>query len=82
MALSVRVAVAGLEKTAGVDFDVDVTTGLVTFRAGKIPAAAAAVTAGFLFDVPVRFDTDFLEVDLPAFEAGEIPRVPIIEIIP
>ena len=82
VSLSVRVAVAGLEKAAGVDFDVDVTTGLVTFRAGKIPAPAAAVTAGFLFDVPVRFDTDFLEVDLPAFEAGEIPRVPIIEIIP
>ena len=82
VALSVRVAVAGIEKTAGVDFDVDVTTGIVTFRAGKIPAASAAVTAGFVFDVPVRFDTDFLEVDLPAFEAGEIPRVPIIEIVP
>ena len=78
---SVRVAVAGVEKVAGVDFDLDATTGTVTFRAGKIPAAGA-ITAGFLFDVPVRFDTDFLEVDLPAFEAGEIPRVPIVEIAP
>ena len=78
---SVRVAVAGAEKTAGVDFDVDATTGLVTFRAGKIPASGAAVSAGFQFDVPVRFDTDFLEVDLRAFEAGEIPRIPIIEIV-
>ena len=80
--LSVRVAVAGIEKAASVDFDVDATTGVVTFRAGRIPAASAAVTAGFLFDVPARFDTDFLEVDLPAFEAGVIPRVPIIEIVP
>ncbi len=33
-----------------------------------------AVTAGFAFDVPVRFDTDRLEIDLASFEAGEIPR--------
>jgi uncharacterized protein (TIGR02217 family) len=38
------------------------------------------VTAGFVFDVPVRFDTDFLEVDLSAFEAGAIPNIPLIEI--
>ena len=80
--LSVRVAVAGVEKTAGVDFDADATTGIVTFRAGKIPGAGAAVTAGFLFDVPVRFDTDFLDVDLHAFEAGDIPKIPLVEIVP
>ena len=80
--LSARVAVAGVEKVVGVDFDVDATSGIVTFRVGKIPPTASAVTAGFVFDVPVRFDTDFLEVSLPAFEAGEIPRVPIIEIVP
>ena len=79
---SVRVAEAGVEKTGGVDFDVDSTTGVVTFRAGKIPAVGAAITAGFQFDVPVRFDTDFLEVDLRAFEAGEIPKIPVVEIVP
>ncbi len=40
----------------------------------------AAVTAGFAFDVPVRFDTDYLEVDLSHFEAGQIPNIPIVEI--
>lgn len=79
---SVRVAVGGVEKTAGVDFNVDATTGVVTFVAGHIPGAAAAVTAGYLFDVPVRFDADFLEIDFAAFEAGEIPKIPIIEIMP
>ena len=39
-----------------------------------------AVTAGFLFDVPVRFDTDYLEVDLSAFAAGAIPKIPLVEI--
>ena len=77
---SVRVAVAGVEKTAGTDFNVDTTTGLVTFLAGHIPPVGAAVTAGFLFDVPVRFDTDYLEVDLSAFAAGAIPKIPLVEI--
>ena len=46
------------------------------------PAPGAPVTAGFWFDVPVRFDTDDLSVDLQAFSAGEIPNVPLIEIVP
>ena len=78
----VRVAVGAVEKINGVDFDVDATTGVVTFRAGHVPTAGASVTAGFLFDVPVRFDTDFLDIDFAAFEAGEIPRIPLIEIVP
>ena len=46
------------------------------------PFSGAAVTAGFLFDVPVRFDTDFLEVDMSAFAAGAIPKIPVVEIRP
>ncbi|MET3893191.1 uncharacterized protein (TIGR02217 family) [Bosea sp. OAE506] len=60
----------------------DAATGLVTFAAGHAPPPGAVVTAGFLFEVPVRFDTDAIEVDLSAFEAGEIPRIPVVEIIP
>lgn len=77
---SVRVAVAGAEKLAGTDFDLDAINGIVTFRAGKIPPAGAEVSAGFAFDVPVRFDTDYLEVDMSAFEAGAIPSIPLVEI--
>jgi uncharacterized protein (TIGR02217 family) len=76
---SVRVAVGGSE-VAGAAFSCDTTTGVVTFVAGHIPAVGAAVTAGFLFDVPVRFDTDYLEVDLSAFAAGAIPKIPLVEI--
>lgn len=78
---SVRVAVDGAEADVE-DFTVDLTTGVVTFFAGHIPAAGKAVTAGFRFDVPVRFDTDYLEVDLAAFAAGVIPKIPLIEIRP
>ena len=79
---SVRVAVAGNEVIEGTAFTCDASTGLVTFLPGHTPASGAAVTAGFLFDVPVRFDTDYLEVDLSAFAAGVIPKIPLVEIKP
>lgn len=79
---SIRVAVAETEVDEGTQFTVDATTGVVTFLPGHVPPPGAAVTAGFLFDVPVRFDTDYLEVDLAAFAAGAIPKIPLVEIRP
>jgi uncharacterized protein (TIGR02217 family) len=79
---SVLVAVAGVAKTAGTQFTLDAATGVITFTAGNVPASGAAVTAGFEFDVPVRFDADRLEIDLASFDAGEIPSIPLIEIMP
>jgi len=55
---SIRVAVAETEADEGTQFIVNVATGIVTFLPNHIPAAGVAVTAGFLFDVPVRFDTN------------------------
>jgi uncharacterized protein (TIGR02217 family) len=78
---SILLAVAG-QPVTGADADIDVTTGVVTFRPGHAPPPGATVTAGFLFDVPVRFDTDDLSVDFAAFEAGEIPQIPLVEILP
>lgn len=77
---SVRVAVDGVEQAEGTAFTCDATTGTVTFLPGHVPESGAAITAGFLFDVPVRFDTDYLEVDFSAFAAGQIPRIPLVEI--
>jgi uncharacterized protein (TIGR02217 family) len=78
---TVRVAVNGSE-IVNTWFSCDVNTGIVTFTGGHIPVAGAAITAGFQFDVPVRFDTDYLEVDLSAFAAGAIPKIPLVEIRP
>ncbi|MBW8785195.1 MAG: DUF2460 domain-containing protein [Novosphingobium sp.] len=44
------------------------------------PAVEIAVRAGFLFDVPVRFADDKLEISGAAFAAGEAPSVPVIEV--
>jgi uncharacterized protein (TIGR02217 family) len=82
VAETVRVAVDGIERMAGQHFSVHGATGLVTFLPGHVPANGAAVTAGFAFDVPVRFDTDRLDINLAAFEAGEAPAIPIVEIRP
>lgn len=78
---SVRVAVADSEMAAGSAFTCDATTGVVTFLIGHTPPPGAAVSA-FNFDVPVRFDTDYLEVDLATFAAGAIPKIPLVEIRP
>jgi len=75
---SVKVAVAGAELMSG--WAVDVATGVVTFAVA--PANGAAVTAGFLFDVPVRFDTDRLDVELTSFDGAEAPAIPLVEILP
>jgi uncharacterized protein (TIGR02217 family) len=77
---SVAVAVGGAPQSSGTDFTVDAATGLVTFLPGHIPSAGAALTAGFAFDVPVRFDTDKLAVNLSGFRHGAIPSIPIVEI--
>lgn len=77
---SVLIAVDGGLKVAGTDYTVDHASGAVTFLAGHVPAAGAIVTAGFSFDVPVRFDTDKLEVNVQSFLHGSIPSIPLIEI--
>ena len=75
---SVRVAVNGTELVTG--WSVDVTTGIVGFTAA--PAMGASVTAGFLFDVPVRFDSDRLDIELNGFDGAEAPSIPLVEILP
>jgi uncharacterized protein (TIGR02217 family) len=76
----VRVAVDGVEKSQGADFTVEPLTGIVTFLPGAIPALGAPVTAGFEFDVPVRFDSDVLTINLDALAAGQIPGITLVEV--
>jgi len=76
---SVSIAVDGIVQDPGT-YAVGTNTGLVTFVSEAVPPAEALVTAGFEFDVPVRFDTDRLEIDLSDFEAGSIPQIPLVEV--
>lgn len=73
---TVRIAVGGIEAVSG--WSVDLTTGIVTFAAA--PGSGAVITAGFQFDVPVRFDTDELSVTLDIERLGSIESIPLIEV--
>ncbi len=77
---TVKVAVDGVLQSDGVDYGVDPITGIVGFLSGSEPGPGLSITAGFEFDVPVRFDTDKLEINLQGFQHGAIPNIPIVEI--
>ena len=72
---SVKVAINGAEQSTGWVLE---ALGEVVFDVP--PEAGAAITAGYLFDVPVRFADDRLEINRATFPAGEAPSVPLIEI--
>jgi len=72
---SVLVSVNGVPLASGWTLG---ALGVVQFTAP--PAAGAVIRAGFLFDVPVRFEQDRLDVSGLTFLAGEAPSVPLIEV--
>ncbi|TDL79559.1 TIGR02217 family protein [Palleronia sediminis] len=75
---TVVVAVEGVPMREGADFALDTVRGVVTLD--QPPVAGASVTAGFEFDVPVRFDIDRIDVSVANYQAGEAPHVPVIEV--
>jgi len=75
---TVRIGVEQDEMQEGVDYEVDETTGRVTFQ--RPPDREMSITAGFEFDVPVRFDTDRIQTSVASFQAGDVPNVPVVEV--
>jgi uncharacterized protein (TIGR02217 family) len=75
-----RLAVNGVVKLEGTHYNVSYTTGIITFTIGNIPANATLITAGYEFDVPARFDTDSMEINVSNFKHGTIPNIPIVEV--
>jgi len=75
---TVRVGLGGDQMKEGIDYEIDLTTGLVTFQ--HPPERDVEITAGFEFDVPVRFDADRIETSVASFKAGSVPNVPIVEV--
>lgn len=69
------IAVNGAPATA---VTINAASGMLTFAAA--PAVGAVITAGFEFDVPVRFDTDQLKINVTGFAAGDIPDIPVVEL--
>jgi uncharacterized protein (TIGR02217 family) len=74
---SILLEISGTKKNINTDWNIN-ATGEITFATA--PLNQAVIKAGFEFDIPVRFDTDYLAIDLAAFQAGEIPEIPLVEI--
>lgn len=78
---TVRVAVNGIEKAIGSDFTVNLTTGVVTFMVA--PPDGHAVTAGFQFDVAVRFGVEAdekLPLRIDTFDVQSLLQIPLVEV--
>lgn len=73
---TVVVALDDVEQTSG--WSIDAATGILTFDTA--PGAFVAVQAGFEFDVPVRFDSDVMDVTLDFERTGTIQSIPLIEL--
>ncbi len=72
---TIRVALDGVEQASGWSHE---EHGAIVFETP--PGAGVVVSAGFAFDVPVRFAEDRLEIDRETFAAGVVPSVPLVEI--
>ena len=75
---TVRAGIGGVEVFIGTNYEVDHASGIITF--GAAPETGAEITAGYEFDVPVRFDTDRIAVSVASFQAGQVPDIPVIEV--
>ena len=62
----------------GVAAEFTLVGGIMTLNAAA--GVGAVVTAGFEFDVPVRFDSDMLKINLASFAAGDIPDIAVVEV--
>lgn len=72
---TIRVALDGVEQMTGWSH---IGGGVIAFE--EAPEDGVLVAAGFVFDVPVRFAEDRLEIDRETFAAGVVPSVPLVEI--
>ncbi len=75
---TVKLGFDGLQVFEGVDWNVNLDTGVVTFEHAL--DEGVEITAGYEFDVPVRFATDAIQTSVASFQAGEVPSVPVVEV--
>lgn len=59
-------------------FAIDYNTGIITFT--PAPTAAVVVSVTCEYDVPVRFDTDKLNINMDLFNVGQLPSIPLVEL--
>ncbi len=61
-------------------YSIDITTGILTFSSA--PSNGAIISVDFEFDVPVRFDSDNLEVRVDSVNSFSVNDILLIEVQP
>ena len=75
---TVKIGVQRAQMVESIHFTVDYATGMISFE--HPPEEDVEISAGFEFDVPVRFDTDRIQTSVASFQAGDVPNVPVVEV--
>ena len=73
---TVTVRLNGEDQASG--FSVDYSTGKVSFS--SIPASGVIVSAMFQFDVPARFDTDYMPINIKEWNIYSWDSIEIVEL--
>ncbi len=63
------------------NYSVDLANGCIEFNSGQVPQEGQVLKAGFEFDIPVRFDADAISINMTHFEVGDIPSIPLLELL-
>lgn len=75
----------GVERTVGTPnasrVSIDYATGIMTFGSSIIPVNAHVITVTGEYDLPVRFDTDFLNVAEENFNMETWSSIPLVELL-
>ncbi len=75
-----NILIDNVTKTDGVDFVIDFTTGFVNFDVPPVRGSVGRVSL-IEYDVPCRYDTDFLDIQVSEFQQFAVSAIPIIEIL-
>ncbi len=76
---TIVVSVGGVVQVEDVNYTIDYATGLITFASGSTPGSGEDVEVAGQFDVPMRFDVDFLPSRLSTYlhRAADVPLVEV-----
>jgi len=72
---TVKIYLNGKEES---EYSVNYSTGEITFM--EPPVKDAIITASFEFDVPVRFDTDYLNASIDNYGSSSWSNIPLVEV--
>lgn len=74
-----KVLIDNIVQTETTNYTIDLLTGIITWVGGFWPAVGDSIQVALEFDIPMRFDTDKLQLNLLMFARGSWENIPIVE---